>query len=281
MTLKTIRRVVELRRALAARPAGAIVAFVPTMGALHEGHAALFRAARDGNAVVVASLFVNPAQFNDPADLAAYPRQLARDAELADRSGVDLLFAPDDAEIYRADHATTVRVQGPAVGYEGARRPGHFEGVALVCLKLFNIVRPDRAFFGQKDAQQVAVIRQLVRDTNLDIDIRVVPTVRDANGLALSSRNVRLSIEERSRALAIPQALVAGLAAHRAGRDPAAAARAALVGLDVDYAAVASFDGQPTLVIAARAGATRLIDNVPLEHPELAGLPAPEPEATS
>ena len=270
--MKTIRRVEALRRAMDARPAGSTVGFVPTMGALHEGHASLLRAARRESGVVVASIFVNPKQFNDPSDLAKYPRQETRDAELAEACGVDVLFVPDADEVYPEALATSVHVAGPALGYEAVHRPGHFDGVALVCLKLFGMVKPDRVFLGQKDAQQVAVIRQLVRDTDLDVEIEVVPTVRDANGLALSSRNTRLSIEERSRALAIPQALLAGLAAHRAGHDPVEAARATLVGLDVDYVAVAVFDASPTLVIAARAGVTRLIDNVPLERPDLAGL---------
>jgi pantoate--beta-alanine ligase len=270
--MKIVRRVEELRRVLAARPVNAIVAFVPTMGALHGGHAALLAAARANADVVVASIFVNPAQFNDPADLARYPRQEPRDSEIAEAAGTDVLFVPEAAEVYRADHATSIHIAGPALGFEGDRRPGHFDGVALVCLKLFQMVRPHRALFGQKDAQQVAVIRQLVRDLNLDLEIHVVPTVRDLNGLALSSRNARLSFEERARALAIPQALLAGLEAHRLGGDPVPAARARLVGLQVEYVEIAHFEGQPTLVIAARAGATRLIDNVPLDRPELAGL---------
>jgi pantoate--beta-alanine ligase len=167
-----------------------------------------------------------------------------------------------------------VRVGGAAEGFEGAARPGHFEGVATVCLKLFEIVRPAAAYFGQKDVQQVAVIRQLVRDLHLDLDVRVVATVREADGLALSSRNVRLSADERARAAAIPRALREGLRAYRQGADPAAAARRCLADLDVDYVDVATFDGEPTLVVAARAGATRLIDNVPLRDPARAGLEA-------
>ena len=158
------------------------------------------------------------------------------------------------------------RFEGAACGLEGDFRPGHFRGVATVCLKLFMIVAPRVAFFGQKDAQQVGVVKQLVRDLNLDLDIRVVPTVRDVDGLALSSRNRNLSPEDHERALAIPRALEAGLAAHRAGRDPVAAARAMLTGVDPDYVAVADFNGRPTLAIAARVGATRLIDNVPLDE---------------
>jgi pantoate--beta-alanine ligase len=266
-----VRAVSEVRAALA--PGRDPRGFVPTMGALHDGHLRLFTVARAECAVVVASIFVNPAQFNDAADLAAYPRPEAEDAALAEAAGVDLLFMPSAREMYAADFATAVVVSGPAVGLEAAHRPGHFSGVAGVCLKLFNIVRPDVVYLGQKDAQQVAVITQLVRDVNLDLQIRVVPTVRAPDGLALSSRNARLSAEERRRALAIPAALRAAVAAHRRGADPVAAARGALGGLDVDYVEIAAFGHGPTLVVAARAGTTRLIDNVPLDYPEEAGLP--------
>ena len=238
------------------------------MGAFHEGHVALFETARRETDVVVATLFVNPTQFGDSADLAAYPRDETRDARLAAETDVDYLFAPAVEEIYPAGFATWVDVEGVAVGFEGGARPGHFRGVATIVLKLFTIVGPTVAFFGQKDAQQVAVIRQMVRDLNFDLEIRVVPTVRSADGLALSSRNVRLSPHERERALAIPRALDAGLAAHQAGRDPVAAARAMLADLDTDYVAVADFSGRPTLTVAARVGATRLIDNVPLDAPD-------------
>ena len=270
--MKIVRSIAALRQALDARSPGTRVGFVPTMGALHEGHIALVRAARAACGLVVVSIFVNPKQFNDSGDFARYPRQELRDTEMADEAGADLLFLPEAGEIYPEDHATSVHVSGPALGFEGDHRPGHFDGVAIVCLKLFGMVQPDVVFLGQKDAQQAAVLRQLVRDVNLRLELRVMPTVRDLNGLALSSRNSRLSIEERSRAVAIPLALVAGLNAYRAGEDPEAAARATLRGLAVDYVGVATFDGQPTLVIAARAGVTRLIDNVPLNHPELAGL---------
>ena len=262
-----------LRAGLAPLRGHATIALVPTMGALHEGHVALMRAARRASDRVVATIFVNPTQFNNPADLAAYARQEDRDAEIAAGAGVDLLFVPSVREIYRDADATSIEVRGAAEGFEGAFRPGHFNGVATVCVKLFNLVAPDEAFFGQKDAQQLAVIRQVVADLRLDLRIVAVPTVRDHDGLALSSRNVRLSREDRQRALAIPRALRTGLAAHRAGADPAAAARGELHELDVDYADVARFGDHPTLVIAARAGQTRLIDNVPLDAPELAGLP--------
>jgi pantoate--beta-alanine ligase len=277
---RTIAEVREYLRAQRGSPGPApsqrgikrVEGLVPTMGALHEGHVALFRTARRACAHVVASIFVNPGQFNDPADLAAYPRQETRDVEVARAAGIDAIFAPSVEEMYPAGDGTSLLVQGAALGFEGDFRPGHFNSVATVCLKLFNIVMPDIAFFGQKDAQQVAVIRQIVRDLRLDVKISVVPTVREADGLALSSRNVRLSAADRLRALAIPRALTAGVTAHVAGADPAQAARRELEGLDVDYADVAVFDGEPTLVIAARAGPTRLIDNVPLNHPERAGL---------
>jgi len=270
MTL--VRTAAEVRQALGPRRSDSSVGFVPTMGALHEGHITLVRAARAMCRQTVVSIFVNPTQFNDPADLAAYPRNEAHDAELASAAGADIIFAPDVAEVYPAGYATTIKVQGAALGFEGDHRPGHFDGVATVCVSLFNIVQPDVVFFGQKDAQQVAVIQQVVRDLHLGLRVEVVPTVRDADGLALSSRNVRLSPDERVRARAIPAALRAGLAAHRKGADPVAAARGALTGLETDYVGLAAFDAGSTLVIAARAGKTRLIDNVPVDHPERAGL---------
>ena len=270
--MKTLRTLAEVRRHLAPIRPHTVIGLVPTMGALHDGHVALFRAARAVCGHVVATIFVNPGQFNDPADLAAYPRQEPRDVEIAAAAGVDTIFVPSVDEIYPAGDATTVHVQGAALGFEGTFRPGHFNSVATVCLKLFNIVEPEVACFGQKDAQQVAVIRQLIRDLHLDLRIDVVATVRDTDGLALSSRNVLLSPDERRRALSIPRALSAGLAAHLAGADPVAAARAQLAGLEIDYIEVARFEGQPTLVVAARSGRIRLIDNVPLDQPALAGL---------
>ena len=239
-------------------PAGD-VGLVPTMGALHDDHRALFRAARAESDVVVASLFVNPAQFDEQSDLAAYPRDEERDAAVAEAEGVDVLFAPPADEMYPPGFATWVDV-GDA-GAEGATRPGHFRGVATVCLKLFNIVRPARAYFGQKDAQQVAVLRRLVRDLNAPVTLRVVPTVRDPDGLALSSRNVRLSPEERERALGLPRALQSAADAD----DPVAAARAALNGLHPDYVEVVDLGHAKVLAAAVRVGATRLIDNVILE----------------
>ncbi len=265
--MKTIRTIAELRAALAPSREGSTVGLVPTMGAFHDGHVALFRAAGNACDVVVTSLFVNPSQFGDAQDLATYPRDEARDSRMAQDAGVDYLFVPSVEEMYPEGYATWVDIGGPALGLEGDVRSGHFRGVATVCLKLFTIVRPDVAFFGQKDAQQVAVVQRLATDLNLVLEIRVLPTVRDVDGLALSSRNVRLSPEDRTRALAIPRALEAAIAAHRARRDPVAAARAVLTGLDPDYVAVADFEGRSTLAIAARVGRVRLIDNVPLDTP--------------
>jgi pantoate--beta-alanine ligase len=263
--MKIVRTVDDVRRAVDPHRAGAAIGLVPTMGALHRGHVKLFEVARLETDCVVATIFVNPAQFGDPTDLARYPRQEEQDAELAAASGVDLLFAPAVAEVYPQGFATWVDVGGAAQGLEGDYRPGHFRGVATVCLKLFTMVEPTVAFFGQKDAQQVAVLQQLVRDLNLRLRLRIVPTVRDADGLALSSRNVHLTADDRRRALAIPRALHAGLVAHHAGGDALAAARSALGDLSVEYIDVARFGGRLVLVIAARVGGTRLIDNAPLD----------------
>ena len=199
--MKILRTVAEVRQALERPRIAGIVGLVPTMGALHAGHVALIEAARRECDTVVASVFVNPTQFGDRADLDAYPRDEANDARIAAEAGVDYLFAPAPDEIYPPGDATRVEIEGAALGLEGEFRPGHFRGVATVCLKLFLIVAPRLAFFGQKDAQQVAVVTQMVHDLKVDLQIRVVPTVRDPDGLALSSRNARLSAEERARAL--------------------------------------------------------------------------------
>jgi len=225
------------------------------MGAFHEGHLALFRAARAENDLVVASLFVNPAQFGANEDLARYPRDEERDARVAEQAGVDILFTPEPSELYPPGFQTWVEVEELGSRLEGEHRPGHFRGVATICLKLFNIVRPDRAYFGQKDAQQVAVVKRMVRDLDHEVQIRVVPTVRDADGLALSSRNAYLSAAERELALTLPRAL--------ATKDPAQA-RARLNGLDIDYVEVADFEPR-VLAAAVRVGKTRLIDNVVLD----------------
>jgi pantoate--beta-alanine ligase len=263
--MQVIRTVSDLRQALAPLRATGRVGLVPTMGALHDGHISLIRAARAECDTVVVTIFVNPTQFGDAADLQAYPRDEAADGRIAAEAGAHILFVPSVDEIYRTGHATWVEVQGAAEGLEGAYRPGHFRGVATICLKLFLIAAPHRAYFGQKDAQQVAVVSQMVQDLNVDLEIRVLPIVRAADGLALSSRNARLSPDERMRALAIPRAIDAGVAAFQAGHDPVAAAQAQLTGLDVDYVAVATFSGHPTLAIAARVGRIRLIDNARLD----------------
>jgi pantoate--beta-alanine ligase len=252
--MRTVTTIAELRAALAPHREDTI-ALVPTMGAFHEGHLSLIRAARAEADVVVVSLFVNPAQFSEAADLNGYPRDESRDAGLAADAGVDLLFAPSADEMYPPGFQTWVDVEQLGSVLEGVHRPGHFRGVATVCLKLFNIVRPQLAYYGQKDAQQVAVLQQMIRDLNLELELRVLPTVRDEDGLALSSRNARLSPEERRRALSLPRAL--------ATKD-AERARELLRDVDVDYVEVADFEPR-VLTAAVRVGDTRLIDNVILE----------------
>ena len=272
--MNVVRSVADVREALREpRARGERIGLVPTMGAFHAGHLALIRAARAACDVVVVSLFVNPTQFDAADDLASYPRDEASDAHVAVAEGVDLLFAPHADELYPDGFDTWVDPGELAGVLEGAMRPGHFRGVATVCTKLFGIVQPHTAWFGQKDAQQVAVVRRLVADLNLPLEIAVLPTVRDPDGLALSSRNALLSPADRRAALALPRALRAGLAAHRSGDDPVAAAREVLstaAGLQVDYVAVADF-GAPTLAAAIRVGRTRLIDNVPLDEANLRG----------
>jgi pantoate--beta-alanine ligase len=247
------------------------------MGAFHEGHLSLMRQARRDCDVVVVSLFVNPAQFNDPADLERYPRDHERDRALAADLGVDHLFAPSVEEVYPPGFATTVSVSGLTETLEGAHRgQSHFEGVATVVTKLFNMVAPHVAYFGQKDAQQALVIKQLVRDLNIPVRIEVCPTVREPDGLAMSSRNARLAPRERARATALNRALRAIEQAVAAGvRDPAAARTRGLeelagVGIEPEYlelvhpdtlAPVERIDGDVLALIAARVGPTRLIDN--------------------
>ncbi|HEX5040187.1 MAG TPA: pantoate--beta-alanine ligase [Candidatus Limnocylindria bacterium] len=264
--MRTVRTIAEVREALGEpRTRGERIGLVPTMGAFHAGHLALIEAARAGSDLVVVSLFVNPSQFNSADDLARYPRDEAADTHASEEAGVDLLFIPPASEIYPPGFDTSVDPGALGEVLEGAARPGHFRGVATVCTKLFSIVAPAAAWFGQKDAQQVAVIRRVIADLDLPLEIHVVPTVRDADGLALSSRNVFLSAEERAMALALPRALNAAADAA----DSVATARAILdaePGLTVEYVAVADFD-VPTLVAAVRVGSTRLIDNVRLERP--------------
>lgn len=279
--MQTIRDRAALRAAVAGfRDAGGRVALVPTMGALHAGHMALIDAARRPGVRVVASIFVNPRQFGAGEDLARYPRREAGDARMLAEAGCDLLWAPPVEEMYPDGFATTISVAGVSEGLDGAARPGHFDGVATVVAKLFNQVRPDVAYFGEKDFQQLAVIRRLVADLDMDVEIVGVPTQREDDGLALSSRNVYLLPEERERAVALPRAL--GVAARAIGRgDDAGAAladaRAMLegAGFAVDYVALAdaetlaldpAADRPRRLLAAARLGTTRLIDNVAIEQ---------------
>ncbi|WP_426323691.1 pantoate--beta-alanine ligase [Microbacterium sp. E-13] len=275
-----VRTVSELRAALSDRRGGAI-GLVPTMGALHEGHATLLRASRAQDDTVVMTIFVNPAQFDEQSDLAAYPRTEDADLALAEREGVDIVLAPDAAEVYPPGFATTVSVTGPiAETLEGAERGrGHFDGVATVVTKLLLAALPDRAYFGAKDAQQVAVIRRLVADLAIPVALVICPTSRDADGLARSSRNTRLSPEERTRARAIPHALQNVTDAAAAGiSDPEALRARAVAVLEasgirpeyvalvdpVTFAPVARVDGPVLVAIAARVGSTRLIDNTVL-----------------
>jgi pantoate--beta-alanine ligase len=266
--MRVARKIEELQQLLDAVQGGSEIGLVPTMGALHAGHEALFETARTECDVVVASMFVNPAQFGPGEDFETYPRDEESDSKIAEEAGVDYLFVPSVDEIYPKGFQTWVEVEQVSDGLEAAARPGHFRGVATVCLKLFNIVRPRRAYFGQKDAQQAALIEQLVRDLAVGVEIRVVATVRDEDGLAVSSRNAYLSRSEREAALALPRALFAGEEAYRRGADPVDAARSVLsqeAQLRPEYVEIARFNGRLHLLAAARAGRTRLIDNVLLE----------------
>jgi pantoate--beta-alanine ligase len=276
--MSTVRTVSRLRSALSGeRAAGHSIGLVPTMGALHDGHLSLIRRARVECDVVVVSLFVNPTQFAPGEDLDAYPRDERRDAELAARAGTDVLFVPAAAEIYPDGFATTVQVTGLTEVLEGASRgPEHFRGVTTVVAKLFNLVAPDVAFFGRKDAQQAVVVARMARDLGFPVRIEVCPTVREPDGLALSSRNAYLRPPERRRAVALHQALVAAERSVAEGeRNPDAvvsAARAAMepYGVEPEYLAlvspdtlspVSTIDGEALLAVAARVGAARLIDN--------------------
>lgn len=283
--MRIVRTVRELREALAAARSGGArsVGFVPTMGALHEGHLSLVRAARADNDAVVLSIFVNPKQFDEAADLDAYPRQERQDAELAERAGIDLIFAPSAEELYPAGFATTVSVGGPvARTLEGAERGAvHFEGVATVVSKLLIAVAPERAYFGRKDAQQLAVVRRMVADLGLPTEIVGCPTSREEDGLARSSRNVRLDAEARARAAAIPRSLEAAESGLAAGERRSAALCAAVEavlaehGVAAEYIAfvdpdsfevVDNIDRAVLCAVAARVGGVRLIDNLTL-HP--------------
>jgi pantoate--beta-alanine ligase len=275
-----MRTVAELREALAAsRREGRRIGLVPTMGFFHEGHLSLMRRAREDCDIVVVSLFVNPAQFGPGEDLDAYPRDERRDASLAEAEGVDVLFAPGPDEVYPDGFHTRVEVLELTEVLDGDpahRGPEHFAGVATVVTKLFNMAQPDAAYFGQKDAQQAIVIRKLVRDLDMPVQIEVLPTVREPDGLAMSSRNVYLSAEERERALGLSRALAAANAVVQAGDREAekvlAAARAELdrSGVEPEYLELRSADdlspasrvnGRTLLAVAARVGRARLIDN--------------------
>jgi pantoate--beta-alanine ligase len=275
---RVLRTRAELRAALsgAERPVG----LVPTMGWLHEGHRSLMRRARADDATTVVTIFVNPRQFGDPADLARYPRSEARDLAICEEEGVDLVWAPPVEEVYPAGFDTTVSVGAIARPLEGAARPGHFDGVATVVAILFALVGAEHAYFGQKDAQQVMVIRRMARDLALPTAVIACPTVREPDGLALSSRNVHLSPEQRAAAPVLHRALVAAREACRHGERSGHALRAVMLDVlateplaDVDYVSVADedtlaeldrVDGSALLSLAVRLGDTRLIDNEPL-----------------
>lgn len=272
--MNATRTIADVRSALAPST-DRVVGFVPTMGALHEGHLSLVRAARDACDVVVVSIFVNPLQFGPGEDLDTYPRDEAGDLDLLRSEKVDVVFLPSVTEMFPDEQTTTVRPGRIGEILEGAARPGHFEGVATVVTKLFNIVRPHAAWFGQKDAQQLAVIRRVVADLSIAVDIHAAPTVRDPDGVALSSRNAYLDSEGRSRATALYSALRGGARALEMERDVAAAEKTmqdtmTAEGVEVDYAAVVDPDtfqpfawaGAALLAVAGRVGSTRLIDNV-------------------
>ena len=281
MKTALVTDIAPLRHAVAqARRDGRSIGLVPTMGALHAGHLSLIEAARAEIGYVVVSIFVNPTQFGPNEDLNRYPRTLERDRELCGQAGVDLVFHPQPALMYPPDYHTFVEVTGLQDVLCGASRPGHFRGVATIVLKLFNLVQPDRAYFGQKDAQQVRIIQQMVHDLNVPVDVRVCPIVREADGLALSSRNEYLEAEERRGAPVLHRALTEARRRIESGERDAATVRqgmteaiASVPGAVLDYAAVVDADslealdrivaGRPVLLaLAVRFGGTRLIDNL-------------------
>ena len=279
--MQTLRDLPALRTAIdALKGDGRPLALVPTMGALHDGHMALVEEARRHAGHVVASIFVNPRQFGMNEDLDAYPRREAKDAQMCQAAGVDILWAPTVEVMYPAGYATNISVAGVTEGLDGAARPGHFDGVATVVTKLFNQVRPDVALFGEKDYQQLAVIRQMVRDLDMPIEIIGVPTQRAEDGLALSSRNAYLSEEERHDALALPRALGEAARQMEKGVSVEAAIAKAIAtlathGFDpIDYVALCDavtlapmrvLDRPARLLGAAKLGRTRLIDNIGVE----------------
>ncbi len=287
MAIAIVHRVQELRQRLAAQRAqGKRIGFVPTMGYLHQGHAALIRQAAQECDFVVTSDFVNPTQFGPGEDFERYPRDLQHDVQVAAAAGSHLLFAPSVEEMYPEGFATVVHVGGITEKFEGQFRPSHFDGVTTIVAKLFNVVQPDRAYFGQKDYQQLLVVRQLVRDLQFPIEIVMVPTVRESDGLAMSSRNVYLSPEERQKALALYRALRAGEQAIQGGARQRVQIEQQMLAvlqqvpeLAVDYAAAADAETleQPqvflpgqlvVLLVAARLPSARLIDNLLVRVPE-------------
>lgn len=284
MSLIVAKTIAEVRAAVAAaRAGGATIGLVPTMGALHEGHASLLRAARAETGYVVATIFVNPAQFGPHEDLERYPRPLERDLAVCAEHGVRLAFVPAVAEIYPPNFRTYVEVHGLQDVLEGAARPGHFRGVATVVLKLFNIVQPDVAYFGQKDAQQARIITQMVEDLSVPVRLRICPIVREEDGLALSSRNQYLDAEQRRQATVLSHALQEARQRIEAGERNAATIEQALIhriasapAARIDYAAIVDADslqplddvrGRVLIALAVRFGTTRLIDNLLLELP--------------
>ncbi len=277
--MKVVETIAELK-ALRRQVSGS-VGFVPTMGYLHEGHVSLVKRARQETDYVVASIFVNPTQFGPKEDFASYPRNMERDLAMLGQEGMDIVFAPAAAEMYPSGYNTWVEMQGVTERLEGSIRPGHFRGVATVVAKLFNIVEPTRAYFGQKDAQQVLVVKKMVRDLNMNLEVVVAPTVREPDGLAMSSRNVYLNPEERRGAAVLFRALARGQQLYSGGEKDAGRIRQEMMSLiereplaKVEYVSLANRDtlaelstlNRPAIaLLAVKFGKTRLIDNMPLE----------------
>jgi len=277
--MQVVRTIAEIR-ALRQQLSGT-VGFVPTMGYLHEGHLALVKQAKQQNSVAIISIYVNPAQFGPREDLGAYPRDLDRDLDLLQKEGVDIVFVPSDDEMYPLGFSSWVDVEKVTERLEGESRPGHFRGVATVVAKLFNIVQPTRAYFGQKDAQQVVVIKRMAADLNVNLEVVVVPTVRESDGLAMSSRNIYLGPKERQAATILFKALTLARQLRGGGENDAEKIRRQMTALiqkeplaKLDYASIADaetlqklnlLDRPAVASLAVRIGKTRLIDNIPLE----------------